>query len=87
MSATAPNTAGARYWLDQAAAAAPHSSAFPVHRVRADFPALSRIVNGRPLVWLDSAATAHKPRQVIDAVSEFYAHRNSNVHRGAHPRP
>ncbi|MGX9884285.1 SufS family cysteine desulfurase [Streptomyces sp. NPDC002276] len=52
--------------------------------VRADFPALSRTVHGRPLVWLDSAATAHKPRQVIDAVREFYTHHNSNVHRGAH---
>ncbi|WP_051801001.1 cysteine desulfurase [Streptomyces sp. NRRL F-525] len=84
MSATDPNPAGARYWLDQAGTAASRPSAFPVHRVRADFPALSRIVNGRPLIWLDSAATAHKPRQVIDAVSEFYAHHNSNVHRGAH---
>ena len=77
------NTA-ARYWLDRAGAVAPRPSAFPVDAVRADFPALSRSVDGRPLVWLDSAATAHKPRQVIDAVRDFYAHHNSNVHRGAH---
>ncbi|MFJ5307094.1 SufS family cysteine desulfurase [Streptomyces sp. NPDC088350] len=74
----------ARYWLDQADTVAARPPVFPVDAVRADFPALSRTVHGRPLVWLDSAATAHKPRQVIDAVSEFYARHNSNVHRGAH---
>ncbi|MCB9763695.1 MAG: cysteine desulfurase [Alphaproteobacteria bacterium] len=49
-----------------------------------DFPALNQQVNGRPLVWLDSGATTHKPQAVIDAVSRFYARDNSNVHRGAH---
>ncbi|GAQ51357.1 SufS family cysteine desulfurase [Streptomyces acidiscabies] len=73
--------AAARYWLEQTASAPP---AFPVAAVRADFPALSRTVRGRPLVWLDSAATAHKPHQVIEAVRVFYARHNSNVHRGAH---
>lgn len=57
---------------------------FPVEAVRRDFPALHQTVHGRSLVWLDNAATTHKPQQVIDAVSHFYAHDNSNVHRGAH---
>jgi cysteine desulfurase/selenocysteine lyase len=52
--------------------------------VRGDFPILKRQVNGRPLVWLDSAATSQKPQCVIDAVSRYYAQTNSNVHRGAH---
>ncbi|HWD72484.1 MAG TPA: SufS family cysteine desulfurase [Actinomycetota bacterium] len=52
--------------------------------VRPDFPALHQRVNGSPLVWLDNAATTHKPQAVIDAVSHFYARDNSNVHRGAH---
>ncbi|MBI3648407.1 MAG: cysteine desulfurase [Actinobacteria bacterium] len=53
-----------------------------VARVRADFPILERTVNGKPLVYLDSAATSHKPTAVIDAVSDFYAHHNANAHRG-----
>jgi cysteine desulfurase/selenocysteine lyase len=52
--------------------------------VRADFPALHQHVNGNPLVWLDNAATTHKPQTVIDVVSHFYARDNSNVHRAAH---
>ena len=51
---------------------------------RGDFPALDQEVNGRPLVWLDNAATTHKPKAVIDAVTRFYERDNSNVHRGAH---
>jgi cysteine desulfurase/selenocysteine lyase len=53
-------------------------------RVRADFPILKREVNGRPLIYLDSAATSQKPRQVIDALVEFYTRTNANVHRGVH---
>jgi len=52
--------------------------------VRDDFPILARQVNGKPLIYLDNAATSHKPQCVIDAVSRFYAEINSNVHRGAH---
>ena len=52
--------------------------------VRGDFPILSRQVNGKPLIWLDNAATSQKPQCVIDAVSRYYAENNSNVHRGAH---
>lgn len=53
-------------------------------RVRADFPLLSRPVNGRRLVYFDNGATTHKPRAVIDAVSRFYAEENANIHRGVH---
>ncbi len=54
-------------------------------RIRADFPILSRTVrDGRPLVYLDSGATSHKPRQVLDAERGFYERINSAVHRGAH---
>lgn len=57
---------------------------FDVARVRADFPILAQEVRGRPLVYLDSAASAQKPRAVIDALSHFYTHDNANVHRGVH---
>ncbi|TXM69952.1 family 2A encapsulin nanocompartment cargo protein cysteine desulfurase [Methylobacterium sp. WL120] len=57
---------------------------FDVERVRKDFPALHQSVNGHRLVWLDNAATTHKPQSVIDATSEFYARHNSNIHRAAH---
>ena len=52
--------------------------------VRADFPILDRLVNGKRLAYLDSSATTQKPTQVIDAVSDYYRTYNSNVHRGAH---
>ncbi len=58
--------------------------AFDVERVRADFPILSQEVYGKPLVFLDSGASAQKPRVVIDAVRECYETYYSNVHRGAH---
>lgn len=60
------------------------SSTIDVARVRADFPILERTVHGRPLVYLDSAATSQRPRQVIEAVSTFYAEHNANAHRGIH---
>lgn len=52
--------------------------------LRADFPILGEQVNGRPLIYLDSAATSQKPRQVLDAERDFLTHANSAVHRGAH---
>jgi cysteine desulfurase/selenocysteine lyase len=55
------------------------------HRVRADFPYLEELVGGKPLAYLDSAASAQKPRQVLDAVRDFYAHSYANVHRGVYP--
>ncbi len=57
---------------------------FDVHAVRRDFPILSERVNGRPLAWLDNAATTHKPRAVIERIRHFYEHENSNIHRAAH---
>jgi len=73
---------------------APHGSAplagagqhppFDVNAIRRDFPILQERVNGRQLVWFDNAATTQKPQSVIDRVSHFYAHENSNIHRAAH---
>jgi cysteine desulfurase / selenocysteine lyase len=57
---------------------------YDVARVRADFPILSRQVNGKPLVYLDNGASAQKPQVVIDAVSHAYSHEYANVHRGLH---
>ena len=57
---------------------------FDVQAIRKDFPILQESFNGRPLVWLDNAATTQKPQVVIDRLSHFYAHENSNVHRAAH---
>ena len=57
---------------------------YDVERVRADFPILSREVHGRPLVYLDNAATTQKPRPVIDRIARYYAEENANVHRGVH---
>ncbi len=57
---------------------------FDVNAVRADFPILKETVNGKPLIWFDNAATTQKPQVVIDRLSYFYAHENSNIHRAAH---
>ena len=57
---------------------------FNVTNIRADFPILSRTVNGRPLVYLDNAATNQKPQVVIDAIAHYYANTNANIHRGVH---
>jgi cysteine desulfurase/selenocysteine lyase len=58
--------------------------AFDVQGIRRDFPILNERVNGRQLVWFDNAATTQKPQQVIDRISYFYQHENSNIHRAAH---
>ena len=57
---------------------------FDVEKVRADFPILSRQVNGKPLVYLDNGASAQKPRQVIEAITRAYEGEYANVHRGLH---
>ena len=57
---------------------------YDVERVRADFPILSRQVNGKPLVYLDNGASAQKPKAVIDAVTKAYSQEYANVHRGLH---
>jgi cysteine desulfurase / selenocysteine lyase len=63
---------------------APAHAALDADRVRADFPILGETVNGRPLVYLDNAASTQKPRRVIDAIVRHYERDNANVHRGIH---
>ena len=60
------------------------SPVLDVEKVRADFPILQRTVHGKPLVYLDSAASAQRPLAVIDAIDNFYRMRNANIHRGVH---
>jgi cysteine desulfurase/selenocysteine lyase len=57
---------------------------FDVNQVRKDFPILTQLVNGKPLVYFDNAATTQKPQVVINAVSDYYAETNANIHRGIH---
>ena len=57
---------------------------FDIEKIRAEFPILSRTVYGKPLVYLDSGATAQKPQSVIDAVDAMYCALNANIHRGVH---
>jgi cysteine desulfurase/selenocysteine lyase len=59
-------------------------STFDVRKLRNEFPVLSQMVNGKPLTYLDNAATAQKPRSVLDAVERYYREDNANVHRGIH---
>ena len=60
------------------------ANTFDVRAIRADFPILERQVHGKRLVFLDSAASSQRPRQVIDVMDEYYRHSHSNVHRGVH---
>ena len=60
------------------------ASGLDVEQLRKDFPILSQRLRGKPLVYLDNAATSQKPRSVIDAVGRFYAAENANIHRGVH---
>jgi cysteine desulfurase/selenocysteine lyase len=60
------------------------AKAFPVENIRRDFPLLDMTVHGKPLVYLDNAATTQKPREVIDALHYYYINENANVHRGVH---
>jgi cysteine desulfurase/selenocysteine lyase len=55
-----------------------------VVNIRQEFPILSRKVNGKPLIYFDSGATAQKPKQVIDAITKYYSEQNANIHRGVH---
>jgi cysteine desulfurase/selenocysteine lyase len=76
-----------RYFIRPVADRPPSSDphpAFDVGGLRRDFPILSERVHGRQLVWLDNAATTQKPKAVIDRLSWFYEHENSNIHRAAH---
>jgi len=65
-------------------APAPTRGIFDAHALKRDFPILEERVHGKRLVWLDNAATTQKPRAVIDRLSYFYEHENSNIHRAAH---
>ncbi len=62
----------------------PATRPFDAYTVKRDFPILQEKVHGKPLVWLDNAATTQKPQSVIDRISYFYEHENSNIHRAAH---
>lgn len=57
---------------------------FDIDKIRKDFPSLHQIIYGKPLVYLDNAATSQKPKQVIDTITTYYSTINSNVHRGVH---
>lgn len=57
---------------------------FNVNEIRADFPILKEIVHGKPLCYLDNAATTQKPQAVIDTIVRYYTHQNANIHRGVH---
>ncbi|HEX7046359.1 MAG TPA: cysteine desulfurase [Gammaproteobacteria bacterium] len=59
-------------------------AAFNAEKYRADFPILREMIHGKPVAYLDNAATAQKPQAVIDAIADYYEHRNANVHRGVH---
>ena len=61
-----------------------NTSGFDVEKVRADFPTLAQKVNGKPLIYLDNAATAQKPVKVIETLDTYYREYNSNIHRGVH---
>ncbi len=75
---------GPHFYFVEAPHVAPPVGAIDPLRIRDDFPILREKVNGRPLVWLDNAATTQKPQVVIDRLAHFYAHENSNIHRAAH---
>ena len=62
----------------------PRAANFDVARIRRDFPILDQQVNGKPLVYLDNAASSQRPQSVIDAIDYYYAHDHANVHRGVH---
>src|SRR5918912_3611400 len=69
--------------MDVVAVAAP-TTKLDAHKLRADFPVFEELINGRPVAFLDSAASAQKPRQVLDRLREFYEHEYANVHRGVY---
>ena len=70
--------------MNAAATAARHSTQLDVAAIRRDFPVLHQNVNGKPLVYLDNAASSQRPKAVIDAISRYYEHDHANVHRGVH---
>ncbi len=84
-----PRSHSRLYFLPEAQSTVPAPAkefpqSFDVHTIRSDFPLLARTVHGKPLIWLDNAATTQKPRQVIETLERFYSQHNSNIHQGAH---
>jgi cysteine desulfurase/selenocysteine lyase len=72
-------------YAPELSASAPETrQAFDPYRVKRDFPILQQQVHGKPLIWLDNAATTQKPQSVIDRLAHFYEYENSNIHRAAH---
>lgn len=61
-----------------------HINTLDIKAIRNDFPILARMVNGKPLVYFDNAATSQKPQLVIDAIVHYYSYLNANIHRGVH---
>ena len=70
--------------LDMTSITSKTAKAWDVQALRGDFPILARMVNGKPLVYLDNAATTQKPRSVIQSLVDYYENYNANVHRGVH---
>lgn len=93
-SAGSSKPAASPYYFLQDSSASQHNPAsqlptaahppFDANLLRKDFPILRELVNGRPLIWFDNAATTQKPQAVIDRIAYFYQHENSNIHRAAH---
>jgi cysteine desulfurase/selenocysteine lyase len=81
---TAPPSSAYEFRPQLAPDLASPSRIFDAHAIKRDFPILQERVHGKPLVWLDNAATTQKPQVVIDRVSTYYERENSNVHRAAH---
>lgn len=61
-----------------------YKTSIDIEKIRADFPILSRKVNGRPLIYFDNGATSQKPQSVIDSLANYYTNQNANIHRGVH---
>src|ERR671936_2011394 len=70
--------------MEQATATKQHPLPRPVEEIREDFPLLAREVNGKPLVYVDNAATSQKPASVIEAIESYYLHSNANIHRAVY---
>src|SRR5256885_11965340 len=81
-STTGASTTGA--WIPSGMPQYEDAPRYDVRQIRKDFPILDRLINGHPLVYLDSANTSQKPRQVIDAMREHYERHNANVARSVH---
>jgi len=82
--AQSKNTSAPAYEPQLASLTQTRQQPFDPYRVKRDFPILQQHVHGKPLIWLDNAATTQKPQSVIDRLAHFYEYENSNIHRAAH---